>query len=188
MKSSACSECQLLDTGYILDQFLKSSVNKRTDEYGGSIENRCRFVLEVSCINDALLELHQLVHADRTHHALQICIARRLGPIFILFVSLYLFYFYFTAYVSILLYKILLKAGPLQTVKAVVEAVGNSDRVGIRLSPYSDFNDAYEESTEDTIALNVYLLEQLNKFNLAYAHIVSARAAGIAPLYSISLL
>ncbi|KAG8161903.1 hypothetical protein KVR01_007668 [Diaporthe batatas] len=33
--------------GYLLDQFLHDNVNKRTDEYGGSIENRCRFVLEV---------------------------------------------------------------------------------------------------------------------------------------------
>ena len=32
---------------YLLDQFLKDTVNKRTDEYGGSIENRCRFSLEV---------------------------------------------------------------------------------------------------------------------------------------------
>lgn len=29
------------------DQFLKSGVNKRTDQYGGSIPNRCRFALEV---------------------------------------------------------------------------------------------------------------------------------------------
>lgn len=28
-------------------QFLKKNVNERTDEYGGSIENRCRFGLEV---------------------------------------------------------------------------------------------------------------------------------------------
>lgn len=33
--------------GYLLDQFLHDNVNKRTDEYGGSIENRSRFVLEV---------------------------------------------------------------------------------------------------------------------------------------------
>ncbi|KAG2436731.1 hypothetical protein HXX76_006255 [Chlamydomonas incerta] len=33
--------------GYLIDQFLKDSVNDRTDEYGGSIENRCRFALEV---------------------------------------------------------------------------------------------------------------------------------------------
>lgn len=33
--------------GYLLDQFLKDGINDRTDQYGGSIENRCRFVLEV---------------------------------------------------------------------------------------------------------------------------------------------
>jgi N-ethylmaleimide reductase len=33
--------------GYLLDQFLKSSSNHRTDDYGGSIENRARFLLEV---------------------------------------------------------------------------------------------------------------------------------------------
>lgn len=34
--------------GYLIDQFLKSNVNKRTDDYGGSIPNRARFALEVS--------------------------------------------------------------------------------------------------------------------------------------------
>ncbi|KAK2371859.1 putative 12-oxophytodienoate reductase [Trifolium repens] len=33
--------------GYLLEQFMKDQVNDRTDEYGGSLENRCRFVLEV---------------------------------------------------------------------------------------------------------------------------------------------
>lgn len=33
--------------GYLIDQFLKSGANQRTDEYGGSIENRARFLLEV---------------------------------------------------------------------------------------------------------------------------------------------
>ena len=32
---------------YLLEQFLKKSVNKRTDQYGGSLENRLRFPLEV---------------------------------------------------------------------------------------------------------------------------------------------
>jgi 2,4-dienoyl-CoA reductase-like NADH-dependent reductase (Old Yellow Enzyme family) len=31
----------------LLDQFLHDNVNNRTDEYGGSVEKRCRFVLEV---------------------------------------------------------------------------------------------------------------------------------------------
>lgn len=34
--------------GYLLDQFLQDSTNKRTDAYGGSIENRARFMLEVT--------------------------------------------------------------------------------------------------------------------------------------------
>jgi N-ethylmaleimide reductase len=33
--------------GYLLDQFLRDGSNKRTDEYGGTIENRARLLLEV---------------------------------------------------------------------------------------------------------------------------------------------
>ncbi len=33
--------------GYLIDQFLRDGVNQREDEYGGSIENRSRFLLEV---------------------------------------------------------------------------------------------------------------------------------------------
>jgi N-ethylmaleimide reductase len=33
--------------GYLLEQFLSPVSNQRTDEYGGSVENRCRFILEV---------------------------------------------------------------------------------------------------------------------------------------------
>jgi 2,4-dienoyl-CoA reductase-like NADH-dependent reductase (Old Yellow Enzyme family) len=34
--------------GYLIDQFLQASSNHRTDSYGGSIENRARFLLEVT--------------------------------------------------------------------------------------------------------------------------------------------
>lgn len=34
--------------GYLLDQFLQDSTNKRADNYGGSIENRARLMLEVT--------------------------------------------------------------------------------------------------------------------------------------------
>ncbi|WP_044873648.1 alkene reductase [Pseudomonas sp. LFM046] len=34
--------------GYLLDQFLQDGTNKRTDQYGGSIENRARLLLEVT--------------------------------------------------------------------------------------------------------------------------------------------
>lgn len=33
--------------GYLIDQFLKNGINERTDEYGGSLENRCRFLTQV---------------------------------------------------------------------------------------------------------------------------------------------
>jgi 2,4-dienoyl-CoA reductase-like NADH-dependent reductase (Old Yellow Enzyme family) len=33
--------------GYIVSQFLDSTSNKRTDQWGGSVENRARFGLEV---------------------------------------------------------------------------------------------------------------------------------------------
>ncbi|KAH7083498.1 hypothetical protein BKA63DRAFT_154132 [Paraphoma chrysanthemicola] len=46
--------------GYLIDQFLQDVSNKRTDQYGGSIENRSRFALEaVQAVVDA-------VGADRT--------------------------------------------------------------------------------------------------------------------------
>lgn len=40
--------------GYLLDQFLQDSCNKRTDEFGGSIENRARLMLAVT---DAVCEV-----------------------------------------------------------------------------------------------------------------------------------
>jgi len=40
--------------GYLLDQFLQSSTNLRTDAYGGSVENRARLMLEVT---DACIEV-----------------------------------------------------------------------------------------------------------------------------------
>lgn len=33
--------------GYLIDEFLKDSINDRTDAYGGSLENRCRFLKQV---------------------------------------------------------------------------------------------------------------------------------------------
>ncbi|MBD2838053.1 alkene reductase [Pseudomonas sp. JM0905a] len=40
--------------GYLLDQFLQDGTNKRTDQYGGSIENRARLLLEVT---DAVIKV-----------------------------------------------------------------------------------------------------------------------------------
>lgn len=46
--------------GYLLDQFAKDGANKRTDAYGGSIENRAKLMLEVSKVVAAE------IGADRT--------------------------------------------------------------------------------------------------------------------------
>ena len=40
--------------GYLIEQFLRDGSNKRTDSYGGSVENRLRFALEVT---DAVLSV-----------------------------------------------------------------------------------------------------------------------------------
>ena len=40
--------------GYLIDQFLQSRTNQRTDAYGGSLENRARLLLEIT---DALIKV-----------------------------------------------------------------------------------------------------------------------------------
>ncbi|KAF8168449.1 putative 12-oxophytodienoate reductase [Crassisporium funariophilum] len=45
--------------GYLPDQFLHSNVNIRTDSYGGTPENRCRFLLQV------VMELGKAIGVDR---------------------------------------------------------------------------------------------------------------------------
>ncbi|KAL0384635.1 UNVERIFIED_CONTAM: putative 12-oxophytodienoate reductase 11 [Sesamum radiatum] len=92
--------------GYLIEQFLKDQVNDRTDEYGGSLENRCRFALEI--------------------------------------------------------------------VEAVSNEIG-SHRVGIRLSPYSDFMEAIDS---DPDALGLYMANALNKFNILYLHMIEPRVVG----------
>ncbi|KAA3467168.1 12-oxophytodienoate reductase 2 isoform 1 [Gossypium australe] len=89
--------------GYLIDQFLKDQVNDRTDEYGGSLENRCRF--------------------------------------------------------------------PLQVVEAVADEIG-ADRVGIRLSPFADYNDCADSNPE---ALGLYMAQSLNKYGILYCHMIEPR-------------
>jgi 2,4-dienoyl-CoA reductase-like NADH-dependent reductase (Old Yellow Enzyme family) len=55
--------------GYLLDQFLQDSTNKRRDAYGGSLENRARLMLEavdaaVSVFGPARVGLHLAPRAD----------------------------------------------------------------------------------------------------------------------------
>lgn len=48
VKKSGCDGVELHAAhGYLIQQFLSPNTNKRTDEYGGSLENRMRFLLEI---------------------------------------------------------------------------------------------------------------------------------------------
>lgn len=48
VQKSGCDGVQLhASHGYLLQQFLSPNTNKRTDEYGGSLENRMRFIIEI---------------------------------------------------------------------------------------------------------------------------------------------
>lgn len=89
--------------GYLLDQFMKDGVNDRTDQYGGSLENRCRF--------------------------------------------------------------------PLEVVKAIADEIG-PHRLGIRLSPFTDYAEAYDSNPQ---VLGLYMANALNKYNILYAHYVEPR-------------
>ncbi|KAJ3702078.1 hypothetical protein LUZ61_005783 [Rhynchospora tenuis] len=89
--------------GYLIEQFLKDEVNDRTDQYGGSLENRCRFALEI-------------VEA----------VSKEIGP----------------------------------------------ERVGIRLSPFANYQESGDSNPEE---LGVYLVNALNKFGIAYCHMIEPR-------------
>jgi N-ethylmaleimide reductase len=93
--------------GYLLDQFLRSSTNRRTDAYGGGKENRARLLLEV--------------------------------------------------------------------MDAVCKAIGN-DRVGLRLSPVTPFNDISDDRPQETFD---YVVTQLNPLNLAFLDVL--QGTGGAP-------
>ena len=78
--------------GYLLDQFLKTGANRRTDDYGGSIENRARLMLEVTrAVADAVgagrtgLRLSPVTPAndivDEDPQPLYAYLARQLAPL-----------------------------------------------------------------------------------------------------------
>ncbi|KAL1534918.1 12-oxophytodienoate reductase 1 [Salvia divinorum] len=92
--------------GYLIEQFMKDQVNDRTDEYGGSLENRCRFALEVT--------------------------------------------------------------------EAMIKEIG-AKRVGMRLSPYSDFNEAGDS---DPDRLGLYMANALSKLDIVYLHVIEPRVVG----------
>jgi len=92
--------------GYLLDQFLQDGSNKRTDSYGGSIENRSRFLLEV--------------------------------------------------------------------VEAMTSVWGGG-RVAVRIAPAGTWNHMRDSNPT---ALFTYVAQQLNRFGLAYLHIIEPRVKG----------
>lgn len=48
VKKAGCDGVELhASHGYLIQQFLSPNTNKRTDEYGGSLENRMRFLFEI---------------------------------------------------------------------------------------------------------------------------------------------
>ena len=46
-KEGGLDGVEVIAWGHLVDQFLSPALNRRTDAYGGSLENRCRFALEV---------------------------------------------------------------------------------------------------------------------------------------------
>jgi N-ethylmaleimide reductase len=92
--------------GYLIDQFLKSGSNLRTDDYGGSIANRARLLLEV--------------------------------------------------------------------MRAITEDIGGG-RTGIRLSPVTPANDAFDA---DPQPLFDYVVRELAPLNLAYLHLIEGATGG----------
>jgi N-ethylmaleimide reductase len=92
--------------GYLVDQFLRSGTNTRTDQYGGSIENRTRFLFEVT--------------------------------------------------------------------DAIVAEIG-AGRTGIRLSPVTPANDAFDPEPQP---LFDHVVEGLAKHALAYIHVIEGATGG----------
>jgi N-ethylmaleimide reductase len=99
-------------SGYLIDQFLRDGSNQRSDRYGGSVENRARFLLE--------------------------------------------------------------------TVEAAADAWA-VERIGVRLSPWLDFNDMRDS---DPPRLFGHVTRELARFDLAYLHLVEPvedEARNLAP-------
>jgi N-ethylmaleimide reductase len=60
----------------------------------------------------------------------------------------------------------------LEVVDATVAVLGK-DRVGVRLSPYGQFNDMHDS---DPVALFTYVLQQISSRGIAYAHVIEPRS------------
>ena len=55
--------------GYLITQFLSSAINNRDDEYGGTLQNRARFVVEiVRAIRESVPNIHLQMKISATDH------------------------------------------------------------------------------------------------------------------------
>ncbi|OLN81109.1 Chanoclavine-I aldehyde reductase 2 [Colletotrichum chlorophyti] len=99
--------------GYLVDQFTRDSVNKRTDKWGGSVENRARFLLEV------VKAVVEEVGAER--------VALRLSP----FATFQESYSSDTWEQTLYIVRELKRAGYKLAYLSLVEAVGNPVNLGI---------------------------------------------------------
>jgi 2,4-dienoyl-CoA reductase (NADPH2) len=68
--------------GYLITQFLSSAINDRDDEYGGPLENRARFVIEIVKAIRARVgsDFHLQMKISATEHHNSLKILRREGP------------------------------------------------------------------------------------------------------------
>ncbi len=68
--------------GYLITQFLSSAINDRKDEYGGSLENRARFVLEVVRAIRARVgsDFHLQMKISAVEHNNSLLVLKREGP------------------------------------------------------------------------------------------------------------
>ncbi|KAH0840797.1 Chanoclavine-I aldehyde reductase [Fonsecaea pedrosoi] len=64
---------------------------------------------------------------------------------------------------------------PLRVAKELIAAVGDSKRVAIRLSPWTDFDG---QRMADPVPQFSHLISELKKLDLAYLHLVESRYAG----------
>ena len=78
VKKAGCDGIELhASHGYLIQQFLSPETNKRTDQYGGSLENRMRFLLEIiddvrkKCGKDYPLIVRLMIKSGRAIRAIR---------------------------------------------------------------------------------------------------------------------